>query len=68
MNTQANNHNEVQRRQLGLNEKLNARNLMVRVSPLAAEFFNLNFVGRSYRLDFGWGMDSKYEAVYIRDS
>ena len=51
-----------------LSKEPTARNLMVRVSPLTAEFFNRNFVGRNYRLDFWWGMNPKYEAAYIRDA
>lgn len=50
-----------------LNEKPNAKNMIVQVSPLSTEFFNYYFIGRSYgsnRIKF----KPDYEVVYIRDS
>lgn len=51
-----------------LNQKPDAENLTVRVSPLSAEFFGYYFKGRSYRRDSDPGIFSPdYEVVYIRD-
>ena len=51
-----------------LNEKPNARELVVQVSPLATEFVYYYFQGRVYRADRGVGISPAYEVVYIRDS
>ena len=51
-----------------LNQKPNARQLVVKVSPLTAEFFNRYFIGWGYSSDIGKGIDPDYEVVYIRDS
>ena len=51
-----------------LNQKPNAENLMVRVSPLSAEFFGYYFKGKSYPRDRDPGtFPPDYEVVYIRD-
>ena len=51
-----------------LNEKPNARELVVQVSPLATEFVNYYFHGRVYRSDRQTNLSPDYEVVYIRDS
>lgn len=51
-----------------LNEKPDARELVVQVSPLATEFVHYYFHGRVYRADRPIGMLPHYEVVYIRDS
>lgn len=51
-----------------LNEKPDARNLVVQVSPLATEFVHYYFYGRVYQSDRSVGMSPDYEVVYIRDS
>ena len=51
-----------------LNGKPDARQLMVQVSPLTAEFFYRYFVGKNYLLNIKWGTVPDYEVVYIRDS
>ena len=51
----------------GVNEKPNAKNMIVHVSPLSTEFFNYYFIGKTYgsnRIKF----NPEYEVVYIRDS
>ena len=51
-----------------LNQKPNAENLTVRVSPLSDQFFRHYFKGRSYPQDRDPGTFSPdYEVVYIRD-
>ena len=51
-----------------LNQKPNAENLTVRVSPLSAEFFGYYFKGKSYPRDRDPGIfPPDYEVVYIRD-
>jgi len=51
-----------------LNQKPDAENLTVNVSPLSAEFFGYYFKGRTYRRDRAPGIFSPdYEVVYIRD-
>ncbi len=51
-----------------LNQKPNAKNLVVRVSPLSAEFFGYYFKGTSYRRDQEPVLfPPDYEVVYIRD-
>ena len=51
-----------------LNQKPNPENLVVRVSPLSAEFFGYYFKGTSYRRDSTAGMRSPdYEVAYVRD-
>ena len=51
-----------------LNQKPNPENLVVRVSPLSAEFFGYYFKGIFYRRDSAAGMRSPdYEVAYIRD-
>ncbi len=51
-----------------LNEKPNARELVVQVSPLATEFVHHYFHGRVYRSDRQTNLSPDYEVVYIRDS
>ena len=51
-----------------LNEKPDARNLVVQVSPLATEFVYYYFQGRVYRSDRQTNLSPDYEVVYIRDS
>lgn len=51
-----------------LNEKPNARELVVQVSPLATEFVHHYFYGRVYRVDRQTNLSPDYEVVYIRDS
>ena len=51
-----------------LNEKPNARKLVVQVSPLATEFVYHYFQGRVYRSDGQTNLSPDYEVVYIRDS
>ena len=51
-----------------LNAKTNAENLVVQVSPLAAEFVYRYFNGKVYRENKGVGLTPDYEVVYIRDS
>lgn len=51
-----------------LNEKPNARELVVQVSPLATEFVYHYFQGRVYRADRQTNLSPDYEVVYIRDS
>ena len=51
-----------------LNQKPDAENLTVRVSPLAAEFFGYYFTGTFYGRDHDPRMfQPDYEVVYIRD-
>jgi len=51
-----------------LNQKPNAKNLVVRVSPLSAEFFGYYFEGKSYRSDRQNNyLNPDYEVFYIRD-
>ncbi len=51
-----------------LNQKPNAENLTVRVSPLSDQFFRHYFKGRSYPQDRDPGtFPPDYEVVYIRD-
>ena len=51
-----------------LNQKPNAKNLVVRVSPLSAEFFGYYFDGKSYRSDKQNNyLTPDYEVFYIRD-
>ena len=51
-----------------LNQKPNAENLVVRVSPLSAEFFGYYFKGTSYRRDSPSRIGTPdYEVAYIRD-
>ena len=51
-----------------LNQKPNAENLTVRVSPLSDQFFRHYFKGRSYPRDRDPGtFPPDYEVVYIRD-
>ena len=51
-----------------LNEKPNAKHLVVQVSPLATEFVYHYFQGFVYRADRNRGYNPDYEVVYIRDS
>ena len=51
-----------------LNEKPDARELVVQVSPLATEFVHYYFHGRVYRSDRQTNLSPDYEVVYIRDS
>ncbi len=51
-----------------LNEKPNAEDLVVQVSPLATEFVYYYFQGFVYRADRNRGYNPDYEVVYIRDS
>lgn len=51
-----------------LNTKPKPENLVVQVSPLAAEFVYRYFKGRVYRADREAGLTPDYEVVYIRDS
>ncbi len=51
-----------------LNEKPNARELIVQVSPLATEFVYHYFQGHVYRADRQTNLSPDYEIVYIRDS
>ena len=51
-----------------LNSKPNAENLVVQVSPLAAEFVYHYFKGKVYRSDRQTNLNPNYEVVYIRDS
>ena len=51
-----------------LNEKPNAEDLVVQVSPLATEFVHHYFQGFVYRADRNRGYNPNYEVVYIRDS
>ena len=51
-----------------LNEKPNARELVVQVSPLATEFVYYYFQGHVYRADRQTTQSPDYEVVYIRDS
>ena len=51
-----------------LNEKPDARNLVVQVSPLATEFVHYYFHGRVYRADRQTNLSPDYEVVYIRDA
>ena len=51
-----------------LNEKPNAKHLVVQVSPLATEFVHHYFQGFVYRADRNRGYNPDYEVVYIRDS
>ena len=51
-----------------LNQKPNAEDLVVHVSPLSAEFFGYYFKGKSYRRDRNPGIFTPdYEVAYIRD-
>ena len=51
-----------------LNQKPNAEDLVVRVSPLSAEFFGYYFKGKSYRRDRNPGISTPdYQVAYIRD-
>ena len=51
-----------------LNQKPKAEDLVVRVSPLSAEFFGYYFKGKSYRRDRNPGISNPdYEVAYIRD-
>ena len=51
-----------------LNQKPKAEDLVVRVSPLSAEFFGYYFKGKSYRRDRNPGISTPdYEVAYIRD-
>ena len=51
-----------------LNQKPNAKNLTVRVSPLSAEFFGYYFKGITYARGYNPGIFSPdYEVSYIRD-
>ena len=51
-----------------LNQKPNADDLVVHVSPLSAEFFGRYFKGKSYRRDRTSGIFTPdYEVAYIRD-
>ncbi len=51
-----------------LNEKPDARNLVVQVSPLATEFVYHYFQGPVYRADRQTNLSPDYEVIYIRDS
>ena len=51
-----------------LNEKPNAQELVVQVSPLATEFVSHYFRGHVYRADRQTNLSPDYEIVYIRDS
>ena len=51
-----------------LNQKPNARHMLVKVSPLAAEFVGYYFRGFVYRSDLKTNIVPDYEVVYIRDS
>lgn len=51
-----------------LNEKPDAHNLVVQVSPLATEFVYHYFQGYVYRADRQANLSPDYEVVYIRDS
>lgn len=50
-----------------LNEKPNARQLRVAVSPLGTEFFQYYFVGFAYHANKNY-LPADYEVVYVRDS
>ncbi len=51
-----------------LNQKPNAEDLVVHVSPLSAEFFGYYFKGKSYRRDRNPGISTPdYQVAYIRD-
>ena len=51
-----------------LNQKPNAEDLVVHVSPLSAEFFGYYFKGKPYRRDRNPGiLTPDYEVAYIRD-
>ena len=51
-----------------LNQKPNAEDLVVHVSPLSAELFGYYFKGKSYRRDGNPGIFTPdYEVAYIRD-
>ena len=50
-----------------LNQKPNAENLVVRVSPLSAEFFGYYFKGTAYQRDRALVRSPDYEVAYIRD-
>ena len=50
-----------------LNQKPNPENLVVRVSPLSAEFFGYYFKGTSYQGDLALVRSPDYEVAYIRD-
>ena len=51
-----------------LNNKPEAQDFFVEVSPLAAEFMWYYFQGYSYSTGRGIGLKPNYEVVYIRDS
>ncbi len=51
-----------------LNQKPNADQMFVQVSPLATEFVRYYFYGFVYRVDRGVPVPPDYEIVYIRDS
>lgn len=51
-----------------INQKPNADQLFVQVSPLATEFFKYYFHGFAFRADRNLPMPPDYEVVYIRDS
>lgn len=51
-----------------LNEKADAQQKVVQVSPLSAEFFRYYFQGFAYRADRKLEHSPDYEVVYIRDS
>ena len=51
-----------------LNQKPNARRMLVQVSPLATEFVRYYFHGMAFRADRRTVEKPAYEVVYIRDS